>query len=275
MELAPGLHSLHVPIEDGSFFFRHYPPNSYLLTHGEGALIDTGTGDDDSVSNRLDQLRELGSPDFRYIILTHPHVDHLGGAEALQKLTGARVLIHRDDADTANDEFENTHIDDILNDGDVIDLGGLELEMIHTPGHTHGHTCVLNRTDRSLFTGDHILGTGTTAVSPDRGDMAKYIDSLRKLQPLDVSILYPGHGSPVNRPHAKFKELLDHRLEREKQVLTFLSEGRNTIESLVKAIYPELDQDLLSEAEGQVEVHLVKLINEGRVESHGKTYTLK
>ena len=275
MELAPGLHSLHVPIEDGSFFFRHYPPNSYLLTHGEGALIDTGTGDDDSVSNRLNQLKDLGSPDFRYIILTHPHVDHLGGAEALQKLTGARVLIHRDDADTANEEFENTRIDDILNDGDVIDLGGLELEMIHTPGHTHGHTCVLNRTDRSLFTGDHILGTGTTAVSPDRGDMAKYIDSLRKLQPLDVSVLYPGHGSPVNQPHAKFKELLDHRLEREKQVLTFLSEGRNTIESLVKAIYPELDQDLLSEAEGQVEVHLVKLINEGRVESHGKTYTLK
>ena len=62
MELAPGLHSLHVPIEDGSFFFRHYPPNSYLLTEGEGALIDTGNGDDNSINSRLDQLKELGNP---------------------------------------------------------------------------------------------------------------------------------------------------------------------------------------------------------------------
>ena len=274
MELAPGLHSLHVDIE-GSFFFRNYPPNAYLLTHGEGALIDTGNGDDHSISSRLDQLKELGNPDFRYIILTHPHPDHLGGAERLKQLTGAQLLIHNDDADTANEAFENTRIDDALNDGDVIDLGGLELEMVHTPGHTHGHTCVLNRTDRSLFTGDHILGTGTTAVSPDRGDMARYIDSLRKLQPLDISALYPGHGAPVKQPQAKIKELLEHRLERERQVLGFLSEGRNTIDSLVKAIYPELDPDLLSEAQGQVQVHLIKLINEGQVQSQGETYTLK
>ena len=275
MELAPGLQSLHVPIEDGSFFFRHYPPNSYLLTEGEGALIDTGNGDDISINSRLDQLKELGNPGFGYIILTHPHGDHLGGAERFKQLAGAKIIIHRDDADTANEAFEDTRVDEAFEDGDVINLGGVELELIHTPGHTHGHTCVLNRTNRSLFTGDHILGTGTTAVSPDRGDMAKYIDSLRKLQPLDISALYPGHGSPVNQPHAKIKELLDHRMEREKQVLGYLSEGRDTIDSLVRAIYPELDKDLLSEAEGQVKVHLVKLVNEGRVEARGEKYGVR
>ena len=70
MELAPGLHSLHVPIEDGSFFFQHYPPNAYLLTHGEGALIDTGNGDDNSINSRLDQLIGARQPRFP---IHHPH----------------------------------------------------------------------------------------------------------------------------------------------------------------------------------------------------------
>ena len=273
MELAPGLHSLHVPL-DGTFFFRKYPPNAYLMTEGEGALIDTGYGDDNSIESRLAQLKELGDPSFKHIILTHPHGDHLGGAERFKKLTGARILIHHDDADTANSEFEDVRVDDVLDDGDVITVGGTELEMIHTPGHTHGHTCVLNRTTRALFTGDHILGAGTTAVSPDRGDMARYIDSLRKLQPLEISVLYPGHGSPVDRPQAKIKELLEHRLERERQILGLLGEGRDTIKSLVRSIYPELDKDLITEAEGQVTVHLVKLVKEGRVAQRGESYSL-
>ena len=276
MELDQGIHSLYVSME-GSFFSRKYPPNVYLVEDGECALIDAGYGDEASISNRLEQLKALQNPRIGYIILTHPHPDHLGGAERFKKETGAKILIHQEDTDVANEVFEETKVDDAFNDGEVIRVGGVELELVHTPGHTYGHTCVLRRSDRALFTGDHILGTGTTAVSPERGDMAKYIDSLRKLQGMEISALYPGHGEPVHEPQRKIKELLDHRLERERQVLHYLSEGRITVDSIVQAIYPELDTDLLDSAKGQVKVHLVKLEQEGKVESRdeGETYAVK
>ncbi len=276
MELTPGIHSLHVPMT-GEFFVRAFPPNVYLVMDGEGVFIDTGYNADDAVDQRLDYLKSIGSPSISHIILTHPHVDHLGGAERFKKVTGAKILIHADDADVANEEFEDTRVDETFKGGEVVRVGSTELELIHTPGHTHGHTCVLKRDDRALFTGDHILGTGTTAVSPDRGDMARYMDSLRKLQGLEISALYPGHGQPVKEPQRKIKELIDHRMEREKQVIALLSDGVDDIEGMVKAIYPELNKDLLDSARGQVKVHLVKLEREGKVETRndGESYVLK
>ncbi|MFQ5933301.1 MAG: MBL fold metallo-hydrolase [Dehalococcoidia bacterium] len=275
MELAPGVHSLHVPMK-GTFFLRKYPPNVYLVIDGDGVLIDSGYGNDASVRPRLEYLKEVGNPRITHIILTHPHPDHMGGAERIQKATGAKIIIHEEDAEVANNAFEDTRVGETFRGGAVVRVGSIELELVHTPGHTHGHTCVLRRDDRALFTGDHILGTGTTAVSPDRGDMAKYIESLRKLQEMDISVLYPGHGQPVKEPQRKIKELIDHRMEREKQILSLLEQGVDNVEGMVREIYPELDRDLIPAAWGQVQVHLVKLEQEGRVEvNSGERYRLK
>jgi len=274
MELTANLHSLYVSME-GTFFFRKYPPNVYLVQGDQSVLIDSGYGDEASVNNRLKQLRTLQDPELSYVILTHPHPDHLGGAERFKDITGAKIIIHNQDADVANEMFKHTKIDDAFKDGDIINIGNDELQLIHTPGHTYGHTCVLRKSDRALFTGDHILGTGTTAVGTERGDMANYIESLRKLQGMDIATLYPGHGSPVQEPQRKIKELLDHRLERECQILNNLSEGNNTIRTIVTAIYPELDPDLLTSATGQVTVHLIKLEKEGRVKRNGEIYSIR
>ena len=276
MELAPGVHSLHVPV-GGSFFFRKYPPNVYLVLDGEGVLIDSGYIHQDAVEKRLEYLKGLGSPRISYIILTHSHQDHMGGAEELKKATGARIMIHHEGADAANQAMENTRVDETFRGGDVVKVGGTELELVHTPGHTAGHTCVLKRDDRALFTGDHILGTGTTAIDPELGDMARYIRSLRKLQEYDISVLYPGHGQPVKEPQRKIQELIDHRLEREQQITSLLGQRVNTIETLVEAIYPELDRDLLEDARGQVKAHLIKLEREGKAASlgGGKSYEIK
>ena len=275
-ELAPGVHSLHVPME-GSFFLRKYPPNVYLVMDGDGVLIDSGYGVEEAVRQRLDYLKSLGSPRISHIILTHPHPDHMGGAEKLKKATGARIVIHQEDAAVANEAFENTRVDETFRDGEVVRVGSTELELVHTPGHTPGHTCVLKRDDNALFTGDHILGSGTTAIGPERGDMAVYIDSLRKLQDLEIGVMYPGHGQPIKRPRRKIQRLIDHRLMRERQILALLDQGVDTIEGLVQELYSGIHKDLMNSAQGQVKVHLIKLEREGRVKSRhgGQSYALK
>ncbi len=276
MEIASHIYSLYAPINKG-YFLSKYPPNVYLILDGEGVLIDSGYGYKDGVKRRLDYLEELGKPKVEYIVLTHGHPDHMGGAEKIKKATGAKIMIHERDAKVASRTLKEAGIDETFHGGEVLRVGNIELEMMHTPGHTSGHICVMKRDDRSLFTGDHILGSGTTAIDPKDGDMSVYVESLKLLQGIDIKTIYPGHGQPIKEPQRKIRKLIEHRVRREEQILTYLGRGMNTIDAMFPVMYPELDKDLWRDARGQIEVHLIKLRKEGRVLSKdgGKSYSLR
>jgi len=157
----------------------------------------------------------------------------------------------------------------------VLDLGGMSLELIHTPGHTMGSLCIYERGQGILFTGDHILGAGTTSINPEHGDMALYIASLQKLLKYNAKAIYPGHGPVIKEPNTKINELVQHRMDREKQVIELLRAGKGTVEAMLKAIYPELDKRLEGMAKGQIQAHIHKLEKEGRVGQRDGTYFLK
>jgi glyoxylase-like metal-dependent hydrolase (beta-lactamase superfamily II) len=294
MHITPHVTSLHV---DLSWFPQPYPPNVFLVRDGaEAALIDGGFGDDESYNKRIAALRALEGVALKYIIITHHHYDHSSGAHRLREATGAKIVVHRAEEElllnpkleTGDMEIPEEHtearemakkwrheaakaVPDIrVEDGDVLGVGRLHLRCVHAPGHTDGHLCVFLEEERLLFAGDNVLGVGTAAISPPpHGDMGEYIRSLRKMQSLDAALLAPGHGPLVKEPNRKLQELIDHRQQREDQIVGLLAGGKDTAKSLVKAIYPELDRRLMGMATGQVLAHLHKLQSEGKLKLEG------
>jgi len=294
-EITPHVTSLHV---DLSWFPQPYPPNVFLVHDGdEGALVDAGFGDDESFKARSEYLAGLPGLKLRYIIITHHHYDHSSGAHRLREATGARIVVHRDEealllapenetgdmeipeelkeareqAKKWRAEAAKAVPDERVADGDVLNVGALRLRMVHAPGHTAGHLCVFLEDERVLFAGDNVLGVGTTVVPPPPdGDMAEYVRSLKKMQSLDAALMCCGHGPVVKEPNRKLQELIDHRQQREDQILELLGEGKDTVGRMVKAIYPELDKRLDAMATSQVLSHLHKLQVEGKVTVEGK-----
>ncbi|MFQ5879341.1 MAG: MBL fold metallo-hydrolase [Dehalococcoidia bacterium] len=284
MEVAPAVHSIAAAVP---FYSGPYPPNVYLVAgDGEGALIDSGFGDDGSVQARLDYLAGLPGLRIAYIIVTHHHWDHAGGAHRLRQATGAQVAMHQQEvpflqelAAGAPQDLEATERDRALREAaarakpelllagdEVLSVGSLELEAIHAPGHTMGSLCLYLRQGGVLFTGDTILGIGTVAISPPPyGDMGLYLESLERLKSYDIALICPGHGPPVRDAARKIQELIDHRRQREEQIVAAVAGGEGTVPQLLAEVYPELDRRLLEMARRQILAHLHKLAKEGRL----------
>lgn len=228
---------------------------TYLL--GETAVIDPGP----AIDSHIEAIR-AAMPKLRTIFITHRHGDHAPAALPLKAATGARIIAPLDIADV------------FISGGETFDIDGITLEAIATPGHTREHVCYLTR-DGDLFTGDTILGHGTTAIFPPDGSMGDYMRSLEKLRAHRPERIHPAHGPTRDDAVALIDEYLAHRRERERQVLDALQHGDTTIRAMRLRIYPDLDERLHSAAEIQMSAHLIKLIEEGRVVADGERYTLQ
>lgn len=288
MQLTERVHSIPVAVKD---FSMPLAPVAYLVVDGgEAAFIDSGLGEEEMVQQRLDYLASLGDVKVKYVILTHHHFDHSGGADAFRQATGAQVVMHREeeafvrdprpeapqDVEVPREQRERAKVwreaglkaipDRVLDDGETLSVGSATIEAVHTPGHTKGSLCLYLREEKVLFTGDTILGLGTVAIAPPPwGDMVQYMQSLRKLLNYDIALLLPGHGPSVKEGRRKIEELIQHRAERDRQILASLRRGRRTPKEILPDIYPELDKRLVGMATGQIASHLYKLEVEGKV----------
>ena len=238
-----------------------------LLGTGERVVVvDPGSPYADEQRRLLDELarRRL---EVEAIWLTHHHADHAGGAGALREATGAPILAHPAAA-------PGLAVDDHLYDGDVFELGELEIEVLHTPGHARDHLVFREVRTGWVAAGDLVAGQGTVVIDPPGGDMADYLASLARLVQLGVSTIVPAHGHPIPDGEGKLLEYIAHRMEREEQVLAGLGRGAATPLDLAPGIYPEVPAFFMPLAARQVLAHLVKLEREGRVSSDGSSYRL-
>ena len=157
-----------------------------------------------------------------------------------------------------------------LRDGQRIHVGPLDLVACHTPGHTSRSLAFHVPSEGALFTGDAVLGRGTSFIDPPDGDLDQYLRSLARMLDLRPRTIYPGHGPVVLRAQAKVQEYLDHRAEREEQVLAALGSDGASIPDMVSTIYAGYPVDVHQLAERSVLAHLLKLEGEGRVEKKGR-----
>jgi ribonuclease/clavin/mitogillin len=145
------------------------------------------------------------------------------------------------------------------------------LRAIETPGHARDHLCFYLEEERAVFTGDVVLGAGTTVIPRD-GDLGDYLDSLNRLLALDIDVLFPAHGPLIREPHAKIREYLDHRALRERQIVDGVVAGISEVQALVRRIYVDIPESLYPAAGVSVEAHLRKLEKEGVVLRDGERW---
>lgn len=227
--------------------------NTWIIDAGPVvAVVDPGPDDD----RHLEALnRRLAGRVVGVVLVTHGHPDHLPLADRLAAEHQATVRRHPEIAD-----------------GDVVRVGNLNVMALYTPGHTADHLCFLLAGDRAIFTGDLILGQGSSMVTYPEGDVAAYLRSLERLASLEPRILFPGHWDPVSDAAAKIEEYRKHRLEREAQVLAEVRRRPGTAAELTRRVYGELDDKLTYAAEMTLRAHLRKLVDEGALRENGDVY---
>jgi glyoxylase-like metal-dependent hydrolase (beta-lactamase superfamily II) len=229
--------------------------NTWIVGGSPSVVIDPGPDDPGHILRVLDEAEPIGA-----ILLTHRHPDHAPGAARLGDAAGAPVHAYAPERDELR-----------MADRDVLEIGGTRISAVHTPGHTSDHLCFVLEPERVLFSGDTVLGQGTSVVDPPDGDMGAYMRSLLKLRQLEPSAVYPGHGPPILTPIGRLDYYIRHREQREEQVLAALGEGKRTPSEMVAGIYgSEVDESMYPVAARSLLAHLLKLEREGRVARTGR-----
>ncbi len=225
-------------------------------------LLDTGSGVEGYLPLLEGALRsECGTEAPGDILLTHVHPDHIGGAADVVARFGPRRVSKN--PWPGRDERYPVELAPI-DDGAVIKTEGATLRAIYTPGHAQDHLCFYLEEEAALFTGDLILGIGTTVIPLEGGDMSLYLQSLEKLLSLELKRIYPGHGPAIDDPYDKIREYLQHRLDREAQIVEAIEAGTHTVEQMVERIYVDTPRVLYPAAGQSVLSHLLKLEAEQR-----------
>jgi ribonuclease/clavin/mitogillin len=244
--------------------------NTYLVGTGpEPILLDTGQGRPEYLPLLERGLRERGGAlSLQEIVLTHGHVDHLGGVASVQRRFGPLRVAKKPRA-----EIDGALEIDPIDDGAEVRTEGATLRALWTPGHAVDHLCFYLVEEKALFTGDVVLGAGTTVIPPD-GDLGDYLDSLRRVLELDVAVIYPAHGPMIRDPRAKVESYLAHRALRDRQIVDGLRAGARTVPELVRRIYTDVPTFLHEAAGMSVRAHLRKLEREGAVRRDGEGWGL-
>ncbi len=257
--------------------FTLHGTGTYILGHGDVAVIDPGPADEAHIAAILAATR---GERISHVLVTHTHMDHSPGCALLREYTDAPTYafgphgsgIETDDdsvvklEESADHDFEPTIR---VRHGEVIAADGWSVECVYTPGHTSNHTCYALREERALFTGDHVMAWSTSIISPPDGDMHRYMSSLELLLDRDDALYWPTHGPSVLDPKALVKAFIAHRREREEQIIACIEQGQHQITAMVPMMYTDLPEFMYGAAARSVLSAVVYLVQRGELRCNG------
>jgi len=217
--------------------------NTYLYGSDPCAVIDPGPDDPGHLEAVRAAAGERGG--IGLVLLTHGHGDHANGAEGLAARAGA-----------------GGEGAPVVRPSEGERQAGLR--AVATPGHAPDHVCLISA-DGVCFSGDLVLGSGSTFVPPDGGSLAAYMDSLRRMQAEPIELICPGHGPWIVDPAAKLAEYVEHREMRERRLLAALERGERSRAALLAEAWSDVPAELRPAAAMVMQAHLDKLAAEGRL----------
>jgi len=233
---------------------------TWLLPGRVPTLVDAGTG----LPGHLDALLSaLDGARLAQVLVTHAHPDHMSGVTALvDRFEGVRILKRP----WAGRDVRWPVPIEPIEDGQLVEAGDDALQAVHTPGHAPDHLCFWHAASRTLLGGDLAIRGATVYIpaSPG-GDLTAYLASLERVLALGPARLLPAHGPVIDDPGKVLRAYIEHRHEREAQILAVLRERGCTPQELVRRVYRGLAPAAEKVARETVVAHLEKLEREGRV----------
>ncbi len=227
--------------------------NTYVVGRNPAVVIDPAV-DDREYIDRVTQL----AGDIGAILVTHRHPDHVAGAPVLAAITGAPVRAWGEAKAGGARVIP-------LADGEVLRAGDVALTALHTPGHSSDHLCFFTDTGGVLFSGDVILGAGTSVIAPPDGSMAAYMATLERLRGMPIEAIYPAHGPRIDEPAWVIDGYIEHRRARERAIVAAIG-TEATLEEIVERAYADTPPDLHAIAAYSARAHLEWLVEKGEIE---------
>ncbi|KRY72083.1 Beta-lactamase-like protein 2, partial [Trichinella pseudospiralis] len=249
--------------------------NTYLVGTGrKRVLIDTGEANNFAYLQYLSQtLSETGAC-ICGVLCTHWHADHIGGvSNVARQYSVTNLMKFRRANPEENIKYEELGFE-FVQEGQLITVEGATLKVIHTPGHADDHMSLQLLEENAIFSGDCILGDGSTTVFED---LDSYMKSLKKLQSLAPDLIYPGHGSPIHDAAKRIQQYIDHRQRRENQIFNVLSQSKLPLTpmDIVQKIYNETPAMLHRAASVNVLQHLEKLQKLGKTSKRSNFHLIR
>ncbi len=252
--------------------------NAYIITGEKNLVIDTGFNRPECEEALRSAFDELGIRETD-LFITHLHSDHCGLIGKFAQASST-IYAGETDGELINFETGNLYwrmLDDLfvkygfpkadfgyntdihpgrkycqdtrvnftyVQEGDVLEYGGYHLHPVLTPGHTPGHMCLYDPEKKLLFGGDHILGTITPNICIElslENPLQAYLDSLKKVEQLDVETLLTAHGTPVPNMYDRIHELYQHHTARLAEVVKILGVEWKTAYTVARDMTWEID----------------------------------